>query len=208
MAESSVNVTEGSGKRLHTYDRTISSVEIQDQFVLPGEYPYPTYSVTATSISAATLGDHVLQLMAGSSLHVRVRYIRIAQATATGNTQTFAPFSVYRLTTAGSSGTSTITPSKFNLSDAAAGATAITLPSSKGTDTAYPVLLVGRFLTLNAVTSTGTAALPCWEWRHAPGTGPIIIPAGTNNGICIKSAGSLTGLTVDIHVEFVETSFL
>ena len=73
MAESFINQTEGSGKKSHTWDRTIGANTIQDEFVLPGEFPYTSYTIFANGVSIATANDHCLQIMAGASLPVRVR---------------------------------------------------------------------------------------------------------------------------------------
>ena len=204
MAESSVNVTEGSGKRLHTWDRTISSVLVQDQFTVPGEYPLPGYIVNPTaSISVATANDHVLQLMAGSSLRVRIRRIRFEQS---GNATTAAalPVSIYRLTTAGTGGTS-VTPRPLDPADAAAGATAMTLPTAKGTEGV--MLLRTIVLMRQGLATAGSTADDVWIWEQHPGEPPIIIAAGTSNGIAIKSEGAVAGATCIPAIEFVETSF-
>jgi hypothetical protein len=203
VAQSSVNVTEGSGKRLNTWDRTISSTLVQDQFVQFGEYPYPTYGVVAEAISVATTADHILQIMAGSSNHVRIRYIYVEQSAGAAAASNLS-LQLLRLTTAGTGG-SAITPFKFDTGDAAAGATAMTIPTAKGTES---TLLRRVNISLRQNANTGTQE-DGWEWRQAPNTKPLIIPAGTSNGIAIKVvAGVTTSPSVNIYVEFVETAFL
>lgn len=204
MAESSINVTEGSGKRLHTYDRTISSVLVQDQFTLPAEYPYASYVVTARGVSIATAADHVLQIMAGSSNPVRIRRIRLEQD-QNATTATATVFDILRLTTAGSGGTS-ITPAKFDTADAAAGATAQTLPSSKGTEST--VLISLNMALRQTVATAGAQYDDLYEWTQLPGQKPIIIPAGTSNGLAIKTISGRAGATMVVTVEFVETSYV
>lgn len=199
MAENFVEVTSGSGLKLHTWSRTIGANTVHDEFTLPGEYPLATYSVVATAVSTATANDHLLQIMAGSSLNVRIRSITISQAAAAGSVAS-ARFQLFRLTTAGTGGTS-ITARPYDTADAAAGATAMTLPSSKGTE---GVTLFVESMWL------GTAAIPTHrvaDWIQTPGTKPILIPAGTSNGLAIKSINAVASATVDIAVEFVETSF-
>ena len=85
--ESFVNVTEGSGKKLHTNQRTIGANAVEDEYVLPGEFPLPGYFAVANAVAATTANDHLLQVMAGASLKVRIRRISVSQnqlATARG----------------------------------------------------------------------------------------------------------------------------
>ena len=204
MAESSVNVTEGSGKRLHTYDRTISSTLIQEQFTLPGEYAYATYVAYSGAVSTASSASHVMQLMAGSSLNVRIRSIRIEQV-ANATSVTILGFDIYRLTTAGTGGTA-ITARPYDTADAAAGATGMTLPTVKGTE---GVLLFGTAIVMRqAAAATGTQPEETYEWRQSPNVKPLIIPAGTANGIAVKIASAVAAGTVLVTIEFVETAFV
>jgi hypothetical protein len=202
MGQSSINVTEGSGKRLNTWDRTISSVLVQDQFTLPSEYPYPTYSVSAGNIVLATAASHLLQIMAGSSAYVRIRRITWQNLTAPAGV-TIMQLQLFRLTTAGTGGTS-ITPRRFNMGDAAAGATAMTLPTAKGTESDQ---LYERAMFLSTA-AVPTGPLGMWEWTQHPGEEPIIIPAGTSNGLVIKNVGAVATATCSMTVEFTETSWL
>ena len=204
MSESSINVTEGSGKRLHTNDRTISSVLVQEQFVLPGEYALPTYSVLSGAASTATTDSHILQLMAGSTNHVRIRRIEIRQV-ANATSATVAQFSLARLSTAGSGGT-TVGSAKFDPSGSAAGATAQRLPSSKGTEGDF--LWTGFLPLRQAILATSTQSDPVIAWEQRDGEQPIIIAAGTSNGLCVKLHSGVAGATVHVSVLFVETSYL
>lgn len=205
MAESKVSVTEGSGKNFHTFDRTVSSVLVQDQFTVPGEYPYASYVVFGAGISIATANDHVLQIMAGSSNHVRIRRIRVEQF-ANATTAAATSMSLYRLTTAGTGGTS-VTPARHDLGDAVAGATAMTLPTVKGTEAASDTLR-WAMLWRQAVATTGAQFDDYFEWTQMPGQKPIIIPAGTSNGVAIKTNAAVAGATVIVTVEFTETPYL
>jgi hypothetical protein len=201
VAASSINVTEGSGKRLSTNDRTISSVLVQEQFVLPAEFPYPSYIVAAENVSTATADSHMLEIMAGSSSLVRIRSIRIEQRTNAGSASTVT-FQVLRLTTAGTGGTA-LTPAKFDTASAASGCTAMTLPSSKGTES---TLLMPGTLSMRTTTNVGVSE-DTWVWTQHPGTAPITLAAGTSNGIAIKNTSSVATGTWNIIVELVETSF-
>lgn len=196
MAETFTNVTEGSGKKLHGWDRTIGANTVQDEFVLPGEFPYATYTVYAQNVSTATAASHTMQLMAGASLNVRIRRIRVVELTATAGT---VRLEIVRLTTAGTGGTA-ITARPFDTADAAAGAAGMTLPTVKGTE--------GTFLgSLVVGTYTAVGAAFWQEWRQSPNAKPIIIAAGTTNGIALKASG-LAATAVDVEIEFVETAFV
>jgi hypothetical protein len=200
MADSSINVTEGSGKRLHTWDRTISSTLVQDQFTLPGEYPVSSYVALANGISIATANDHIIQVMAGSSLKVRIRRVRVSQS-AYATTAGAGFFELWRLSSAGTGGTS-LTPRQMDFSDSASGATSMTLPSAKGSEQ-YLIdrerLMLGQSTTL-----IGT---DFWEWAPPPGFEPLIVNAGTANGIAIKSTAAIAGGSVNVAIYFIETSF-
>lgn len=197
MAESIVQVTEGTGKKLHTNQRTIGGNNVEDEFVLLGEYPLATSSVTAVGVSLATATDHLLQLMAGASLNVRVRKIKITMSAATAVTT--ARIDVLRLTTAGTGGTA-VTARPFDTADTP-GATAITIPGVKGTE---GVTLYSEAILI------GSATLPFnrpFEWTATPNEKGILIPAGITNGIVLKNQVAVAGCTASIVVEFVETSF-
>jgi hypothetical protein len=203
MAESNVNVTEGSGKRLHTFNRTIGAVSVEDEFMLPGEFPYATYSVSVNLVATTTSLSHVMQIMAGASLNVRVRRIRIKQRDGPAAI-TVMDFAVLRLTTAGTGGTA-ITPRPYDTADAAAGATAQTLPTAKGTEGVF-LWQEGFWFATAAIPATGSKDFI--EWVQLPGSKPIIIPAGTTNGIAIKNTGAVAASSVSVDIEFVETNFV
>lgn len=202
MAESIVQVApDSSGKKLHTWNYTVGANTVEDEFTVPGEYPYPTYSFVAKGATVATGADHMLQIMAGSSLKVRIRKIEIHQS-AVGTAAAFA-VSLLRLTTAGTTGTA-LTARPYDTSSAAAGATAIINPTVKGTE---GVELIERHLPLAAAAPIINAHPTPFYLQH-PYAQPLVIPAGTSNGIAIKSTGGgIPTDTVDILVEFVETAF-
>jgi hypothetical protein len=203
VAYSSVNVTEGSGKRLNTWDRTVSSVLVQEQYVQAAEPAAASYWTIAYSGSTATGAAHLVQIMAGSSLYVRIRRIAIMQKTAAGTAQV-GEFDILRLTTAGTGG-SALGINKADTADAAAGATAMSLPSSKGTEglsVAFTSLLMS-----GSSTTVGTVDTRA-EWVAAPGTKGIVIAPGTSNGIAVKNNNAIASGTVTVVVEFVETSYL
>lgn len=204
MGESYTNVTEGSGKRQHSWQRTISSIPVEDNFVIPGEFPLPSYIASSTAIAASTAAAHCMELMAGASAHVRIRRIRVEQDGLI-TTAASQQIQVWRLTTAGTGG-SVITPRPLDTTDAAATATAMTLPSAKGTES---LMIDQRSLFCIQVVPTAGATTPAavWEWKGMDGHKGLIIPAGTANGISIKCASARAGLTVTVSIEFVETTF-
>lgn len=201
MPESLVQVTSGAGPKLHTFQRTIGANNVEDEFVIPGEYPLASYSVAVNAnVAIATANSHLLQIMAGASNYVRIRRIRLYQ-TQLATALAFHTFDLVRLTTAGTGGTA-YTPRPFDTSDAAAGATAMTLPTVKGTE---GVVLDSISITLVAAATAGVNLI--WEWTQLPGTKPIIIPAGATNGIAFKNTTSAAAGSVRLVVELVETTF-
>ena len=206
MAEGIIQYTPGSGGKLHSFDRTIGANTVQDQGIVIGEQYLPHYTVaTVTAVSLATANDHICQLMAGSSLRLRVRRIEVTQvglATTAGIDQ----WAIYRLTTAGTGGTA-ITPQLFDPADSAAGATAMTLPTAKGTEGA--LLWAGSAAATQTVTATPTML------RHlllfeADGlrVKPIHVAAGTSNGIALKHITARAAATCVFTIFFDESNFI
>jgi hypothetical protein len=195
MAESNVQVTEGSGKKLHTDSKTVGANTVEDEYTLLGEVFLASYTVYAPAISGATAAAHCMQLMAGGTNKVRVRRITVQQVAAPAGANRFE---IYRVTTAGTGGTA-ITARPYDTSDAAAGAAGMTLPTVKGTEG----VVLGSLLP-QVITAAGTTAK--WEWRQHERGKPITIPAGTTNGIVLKAIG-LAATTYDFEIEFTESSF-
>jgi hypothetical protein len=202
MAESNVAVTPGAGKNLHTWARVVGATTVEDEFVIPGEYPLATYVGQSAASSIATANDHV-QLMAGGALNVRIRRIRVEQA-GLATAAAIAAFGVYRLSTAGTGG-GVVTPRPLDSADAACGATMMTLPTVKGTEAVNE--LFRRRMVLTQTVATAGGALGAWEWVAAPGSKGILIPAGAANGIAIKNLAAYAGASIDVSIDFVETSF-
>jgi hypothetical protein len=146
----------------------------------------------------------MMTLNAGASLKVRVHRITIRQ-TVVAAAAAFRVYSVMRTTTAAPTGGTAVTPAPHDTSDAASGATARTLPAAKGTEAAEimrPALIVTQ-----AILATAAQAADFWEWRQAPNAKPIIIPAGTTNGLVIKNLNASATLAFAIEIEFTETAF-
>jgi hypothetical protein len=204
MTTSAIAVTPGSGANIWTDQRTVSAVAREAQYVLLGEPALATYSVIAEEISIATAADHVLQIMAGASNYVRIHYIMVEQA-ANATTAAARAIELVRLTTAGTGG-GAVTPRPFDTGDAAAGATAMTLPTVKGTEGVK--LLRAHLLFRQAVAATAAQIDDIWEWTAHPRGKPIIIPAGAANGIAIKNVTATAAATANVTVIFTETAWL
>lgn len=188
-------------RKFHTNQRSNGSDTVEQYVQLTGEPYLATYTVVVhTAISAATANSHLLQIMAGSSLRVGVRRIRVTQF-ANGTTQKNAWY-LYRLTSAGTGGTS-YTPSPLDPADSASGATAMSLPSSKGTE--------GALIYTESVLTHATAA--------TVGLDPVLdvdftrdrdkalwIAAGTSNGIALKNVTASTSTTLLIQAWIVESA--
>lgn len=201
MTEATLAVTAGSGTLLRTDTKTISSNTVHREFMLIDDWSLPTYTVTAAGVATTTAASHLMQLMAGSSLNVRIRRIRVTQNAAAGSVSVY-PLQLVRVTTAGTGGTA-ITARPYDTAASAAGAAGMTLPSAKGTE--------GNILWDESIW-LATGAIPGvlnkFEWVQLPNSQPLIIAAGTSNGIVIKNTSGIATSTLDIAVEFTETSYV
>jgi hypothetical protein len=205
LAQSDIQVTVGSGTRLRTSTKVISSNTRHEQYHQLAEPDEETYTVTAGTTSMATANSHVLQIMAGSTLHVYVTRILVTQVVV-ATTAAFGRLGLYRLTTAGTGG-SARTPNPLDTTDTAADATAMTLPTAKGTEGAELWLQTGMFI----------QTVPTGGPSHAPilmeldfedlRSKSIRIPAGTSNGIALKNIEAIAGASVVVTAEFIERSY-
>lgn len=203
MAESYIGVTEAGtpDAKLRSFSRTVGVNTTEEEIHLLGEPYLATYSVTATGFTTATGGQTRVQLMAGASLNLRINRIQIYQR-ALGAADATQLFQIVRLTAAGSGGTA-VTPAPFDSGDAAAGATCqydmTTLPTS-GT-ILHGDIAIGVRLNNPVLASDG------WEWRAGDRHKPIIVPAGTSNGIGLWARNSIGTATFMATIEFSESNF-
>lgn len=204
MAESIVQVTEGSGKKLHTFQRTIGGISVEDEVIIQGEPYLASYVARAgAAVSVATANDHLLQLMAGATLNLYIRRIRLYQA-GLATAAAIATMQLWRLTTAGTGGTAN-TPQLWDTTDAAAGATGMTLPTVKGTETElYLPFTVGFIQT--APTGGFNTLLADFDFERMRIKCPRI-PAGTANGFAIKNTTAIAAGTVIPVIDFSEANF-
>lgn len=205
MAESLVNVTEGSGKKLHTFSRSIGVNIVEDEIVALGDQYLATFTLTSQATSIATINDHVLQLMAGASLNVYVRRLYITQV-ALATTAGVIGIQLLRLSTAGTGGT-TRTPVAMDASDSI-GCTGMTLPSSKGTEVSGE-LWRGYCQTVQTLPASGPAkSVEMFGIDFdALRLKPIRIPAGTTNGLAVKILTAAAGATVNVVITGTEANF-
>lgn len=207
MAESVVQVTEGSGKKLHTYQRTIGANSVEDEVTINGEHYLAHYSVSPPTASTATANSHLLQIMAGASLGVYIRSIEVWQS-GLATVAAIDEIHLFRLTSAGTGGTA-VTPQQFDQGDGASGATAMVLPTVKGTESGNSFLKATAQFTQTVATQGpgANAQLLCrFDFDTLRGKGLRIV-AGTTNGIAVKNPTARAGATVLVIVRFSEANF-
>lgn len=204
MAESVIGITEGSGKFGHTYQRVIGANTVEDGVVLLGENYLASYTAQSGDVSTATLNSHLYAVMAGASLKVRVRRIEV-YLSAPATTAALMSLALYRLSTAGTGGTA-VTPNPLDTTDAASGATSMTLPTVKGTEGVlmwasmpYMMQTIGASAQLNQP----IAVIDFDRLRSKP----LIIAAGAANGFALKNLTAIAGATVRTTVWLDETNF-
>lgn len=205
MGASLVAVTEGSGKNLETFQRVIGANTVEEDVVLNGEPYLATYDVVSGfGISAATAASHLIQVMAGSSLNVYIRRIKITQV-AMATTAAMADLLLLRLTSAGTGGTVLTTVARDS-TDAASGATAMTLPTGKGSEGAGFRESVYFAQTIPVSGSPGFGTIVDWDFDKLR-LKPPRIAAGTANGYCVKLNTAIAAATVVVFVTFSEANF-
>lgn len=207
MPASIINVTEGSGKALETWQYVIGSNTVERQVIAMGEQHLADYIATPANSGArstATASSHIFQIMAGASLKVRIRRILMYQAAA-ATTATLATVALQRLSTAGTGGgVEVVAP--LDASDAASGATCMTLPTVKGTVGALVGFRTCYLMQTIAASAQLQAPLLDWDFDR-PRQKPLIIPAGAANGICLQWNTATAGATVLFEVWLGESNF-
>jgi hypothetical protein len=204
MAESIVNVTEGSGKKLHTFNRTIGANSVEDEVVLFGLPYVASYSVVGPAVSLAVAATHVLQLTAGASLNVVLHRFMVYQ-TALATAAALSTFRLMSITTAGTGGGAT-TPFRMDNSDAASGAAGMTVPTAKGTESRK--FWEGSYMVTQTVPAAGGPSLMFDVDFDKLGIKKPVIPAGTTNGVVFTNLTALAAATCSVTFWFSEVSFL
>lgn len=204
MAESIVQVTEGSGKKLHTFNRTIGANSVEDEVIITGEPYLASYIQTTANVVGTTAASHLLQIMAGASLNVYIRRIRIYQVVA-ATTAAFIRFNVFRLSTAGTGG-GALTPNPLDTTDSACGATCMTLPTVKGTETTN--MGSSALMVIQTVPLGGPVSAPEFVYDFdRPHTKALRIPAGAANGVAVKIQDACAGSSFQVEILFSEANF-
>lgn len=207
MADTTLAVTAGSGSNLHVNSRTIAAATTLEQFVTLAESNFATYNIVTAATSAATAASHTLQIMAGASLPVYLRRIVVYQI-GLATTAAIVNWDVLRLTSAGTGGTS-VTPSPLDTTDAASGATGMTLPTAKGTESTA-LWRASSSLTQTVATqnagSDNTKILDLDFDKLFHGKCPRIA-AGTSNGICLKQVTGAAAATVYVVATISEATY-
>jgi hypothetical protein len=205
MPESFVQISEGAGKKLRTFQRVVGANTVEEEVTLAGFSSLATYSVTGTGVSIATANDHPIQIMAGASLNVYIQRLRISQQ-ALATTAAIAQFRILRLTTAGTGGSS-LGFNPLDTADAAAGATGMALPTAKGTEGAQ--LWAETAMLIQTVPTGGAAQAPLLfdiDFDRLYGK-PLRIPAGTANGICFKNVTAVAAASIQFTVTMAEANY-
>jgi hypothetical protein len=203
MATSYVSFNEGSARKVRTFQRTDGANTVEEWLYSLSEPVLDAYTLVATGIAGVTADSHLLQIMAGASLRVGIRRITIFQEAA-ANTTRQVKFEMRRLTSAGTGG-GAITPRALDPASAAAGATGMTLPTGKGTESATG--LMDRYISSVSTTVTGLL-VPVLDADYGNEREKALwIAAGASNGICIKNITADSAVTYSIAVRIVEASW-
>jgi hypothetical protein len=206
VADTSFQVSAGTGTFVHTSTRTVGGNTTHDEVFVAGETVLPLYvaGTNTGAASTATAASHLWQIMAGASLKVRVRRIQIFQA-ALATTATLAEIGIYRLTTAGTGGTAANLVPMDN-SSAAAGATSMRLPTAKGTEGNGMWLGTAHYIQTVSASAQINEPMVDIDFDTLHGE-PLIIPAGTTNGIAVKQITAVAGATVYVNIWVSESSY-
>lgn len=203
MSFSSVGITEAASpdKRFHTWQRTISATDVEDQYMLAAVSAFPTYTAIADDVSLATSADHLLMLQADGTNYDYLLRAWVMPTDDVPAAASIANIQIVRTTTAGSSG-GAVTVGAFDTGDSAYGGTVQTLPSSKGTES---TLLWQRRIPLSASQPADMLAAPFFDVsRYGK---PIRWGNGTTSGIVFKVETGVASCTVDIVAEFAVLSY-
>ena len=204
-SESFVEVTQGTGTKTHSLQRVIGVNTVEQSVVVRGEPYLASYLVTqggSAGQSIATANTNLVQLLAGASLRVYLRRIRIYQR-ALATTAAICGFDVVRATTAGTGGTA-VTPARRDTTDSASGASVLYGITSPGTLTTT-VDASTVFIPQAVMGGQQNGLLVDLDYR-GPGKA-LIIPAGTANGIVVRNRDAIAAATVVIVLDFDEANF-
>ena len=167
-------------------------------FTVHAAYTFPI----AAAISTATANSHLMAWMAGSTYDVLLVDAVLKQLVSAGSA-TVGQFGLFRLTSAGTGGTS-LTGAKQDNGDASVGCTCQTLPTVKGTETTLMYTDTG--IMLSTAATAGQEDYLDWHWNPYM-IKPPRIPAGTSNGMAIKEITAIATGTVAGWIRVLEVSY-
>jgi hypothetical protein len=205
MPESFVNISEGSGKKAHTFQRSIGINAVEDEVILNGEPYLATYALTHAfgGLAIATANDHVIEINAGASLNCYLRRLLVYQ-TVLATTATIGEFGLFQLTSAGTGGTGG-TSVRMDNGDSVSGTTVQSLPTVKGTESGR--LWEGTaMLGQTAATTPNTLLFDIDFDKLLRGKVPKIL-AGTANGIALSSRTAIAVAKVTVVAFISEANF-
>lgn len=191
MAETFVQVNEGTGKKLHSVDRTVGANIVHDSVTVPGEPYRATYSVSVTGVSTGTSGGRLLSIFAGATLPVRLWYLRVSQLALAGAAAR-ADLVIQRITALGTAGT----VANITRHDNADPANAFTAESlHQGSSLTGALWRQGFTLSAAAPITAPDVELDLRGGHNKP----LVIPAGTSNGLALVIVTGIATSTVNIH---------
>lgn len=205
MAESLVQVSEGSGKKLHTDQKTIGANNVEDEYVLMGEPFLAGYQVSCTATSVATAASHVLTVNAGASLNLYIRRIMVFQV-GLATTAAFCEWDLFRTTTAAPTGGTSFIPTPWQQGGLGSGATAMTLPTVKATEGN----IMGRYSSYFLQTAGASTQFvqPMLDINFDQNRSRSLhVSSGTTNGIALKNVTAIAAATVRVNIWFTEANF-
>lgn len=201
MPDATVQINEGTGVLLSHWNRTKTSNSVLEAAQVISEPYLAAYTVSVTTaVALTTANDHLLQIMAGNLNRVILRRLQVSLA-VNATAETRCVFQLLRLTSAGTGGTA-YTPRALDPVDTASAATAMTLPSSKGTE-GNILWTQARVVPDTTQTIDSDTLLIDMDWTDPRTKGPVIA-AGTSNGIALKNITAVAPATVHIYLEYVE----
>jgi hypothetical protein len=188
-------------RKFHTIQRSNGTDTVEQYVQLLGEAHLLTYTIVTGAVGVVGANSHPLEIMAGSTYRVGVQWIYVTQAVNATSTQQIQ-WQVFRLNSAGTGG-GAVTPGPTDPADAASGATAMTLPTVKGTETGQiwnDTKLVHATIATVGINSPGLM-IDFRGLRHKA----LWIAAGTSNGVALKNVTSDAACTVRIMACIVES---
>lgn len=205
MPESFINQTEGSGKKARTFQRVIGANTVEEQYVIIGQPAIAAYTCSGAAALLTTAASHIMQLMAGASLHVYIHRIQAYQLVLE-TAATIVQWDLFRLSSAGTGGTA-LTPAQLDTADAASGAAGMTLPTAKGTETTK--LYSGTSQCIQTVPTGGVGLAPLildWDFDKLLRGKLPRIAAGTSNGIALKQVTGAAAASAVVVITFSEAN--